>query len=311
MLQERMEKVFAASGERTQAEFAAAIGVELERVKNLINGRVQRLKPDEARAIQQRYGWRESWLMEGKGAQRLTREEQTLLAGEKPPLPALRRATELLAQRGVTDHRAIDCAQQLYMAAARQDRDAMDGAMTGLLDLISRSPVPASAPLVARDSDGPVAAPSTTARTPAPYPPSDDFVYVAKYEVAASAGNGAVIHDEAVVDHLAFKRSWIAQTLGLDPMHLALIDARGDSMSPTIESGDLLLLDTRAGFARTEGIYVINLAGSLLVKRLRIKLSGEVDVMSDNSRYASETISGAALERLRMVGRVVWHGRKI
>ena len=40
MLQERMEKVFAASGERTQAEFAAAVGLGLERVKNLIAGRV-------------------------------------------------------------------------------------------------------------------------------------------------------------------------------------------------------------------------------------------------------------------------------
>lgn len=311
MLKERMEKVFAASGERTQAEFAAAVGIELERVKNLITGRVQRLKPEEALAIQQRYGWRESWLLEGKGPQRLTREEQALLAGERPPLPALRHATELLAQRGVTDHRAIDCAQQLYMAAARQDRDAMDGAMTGLLDLISRMPTPVPGRLVAQEGDGAAAAPMVTANTPAPYSLADEFVYVAKYEVAASAGNGAVIHDEAVVDHLAFKRAWIAQTLGLDPMHLALIDARGDSMSPTIESGDLLLLDTRKGFSRTEGIYVINLAGSLLVKRLRIKLSGEVDVMSDNPRYASETISGAALERLRMVGRVVWHGRKI
>jgi phage repressor protein C with HTH and peptisase S24 domain len=137
------------------------------------------------------------------------------------------------------------------------------------------------------------------------------FVFVPRHQVAASAGHGAVISDETVVDHLAFRRSWIAQTLGLDPLHLALIDARGDSMSPTIESGDLLLLDTRSGSAKTEGIYVINLAGALLVKRLRIKLSGSVEVMSDNPRYASETISGSELERLVMVGRVVWHGRKV
>lgn len=307
MLKERLAKVFAESGERTQAAFATSVGIDLERFKNMLGGRVARLRPEEARAIQQKHGWRESWLVDGKGPQRLTREEQALLSGDRPPLPALRHATELLAQRGVTDHRAIDCAQQLYLAAAKQDRDAMDGAMTGLLDLIARGP----APLAVRDGEGVLSSGLSTAHAPAPYPLADDFVYVAKYEVSASAGNGAVIHDEAVVDHLAFKRSWVAQTLGLDPSHLALIDARGDSMSPTIESGDLLLLDTRSGFARTEGIYVINLAGSLLVKRLRIKLSGEVDVMSDNSRYASETISGAALDRLVMVGRVVWHGRKI
>lgn len=292
MLKERMEKVFATSGERTQAEFAAALGIELERVKNLINGRVQRLKPEEARAIQQRYGWRESWLTDGKGPQRLTREEQALLSGESPPLPSLARATKMLVDCGVTDPEAVDAAQRLYLAAARRDGSAMDGAMATIMGM-----------LASRCEADRIASPAEEM--------SEDFVFVAKYEVAASAGNGTLIHDEAVVDHLAFKRSWISQTLGLDPLHLALIDARGDSMSPTIESGDLLLLDTRRGSARSEGIYVINLAGSLLVKRLRIKLTGSIDVMSDNPRYVSETISGAELDRLVVVGRVVWHGRKI
>lgn len=137
-----------------------------------------------------------------------------------------------------------------------------------------------------------------------------DFVMVPKYDVHASAGNGSVIHDEAIVDHLAFKRDWIRQSLGLDPACLALIDVRGDSMTPTIDCGDLLLLDTRAEQPRSEGVYVINLNGTLLVKRVRIKLSGVVEIISDNPKYGSETISGEELERLVIVGRVVWHGRK-
>lgn len=295
MLKDRIAKVFAESGERTQAAFAASVGMDLDRFKNMLGGRVARLRPEEARAIQQRHGWRESWLTDGKGAQRLTREEQALLSGESPPLPALRRASELLAAQGVSDPSAIDCMQRLYIAAAQHNTDAMDGAMTGLLRLLGSSKRISAGSKPLAPVNG----------------PENEFVYVAKYEVAASAGNGAVIHDEAVVDHLAFKRSWITQTLGLDPLHLALIDARGDSMSPTIESGDLLLLDTRKGGAKSEGVYVINLAGALLVKRLRIKLSGTVEVMSDNPKYSSESISGSELDRLVLVGRVVWHGRKI
>lgn len=137
-----------------------------------------------------------------------------------------------------------------------------------------------------------------------------DFVMVPKYDIHASAGNGSVIHDEAIVDHLAFKRDWIRQSLGLDPSCLALIDVRGDSMSPTIDGGDLLLLDTRPGQARSEGVYVLNLNGTLLVKRIRIRLSGVVEIVSDNPQYGSESISGEELERLVIVGRVVWHGRK-
>ena len=140
---------------------------------------------------------------------------------------------------------------------------------------------------------------------------ADEYVYVAKYDVQASAGNGAVIHDESVVDHLAFKRNWITRTLGLDPKSLALIDVAGDSMSPTINDGDLILLDTRPAHVRAEGIYVINLAGALLVKRLRMRLSGVVDVVSDNERYGTETISGEQLASLQIVGRVVWQGRRV
>ena len=146
---------------------------------------------------------------------------------------------------------------------------------------------------------------------PKGYADADEYVYVAKYDVHASAGNGAVIHDESVVDHLAFKRHWITRTLGLDPKSLALIDVAGDSMSPTINDGDLILLDTRPAHVRAEGIYVINLEGALLVKRLRMRLSGAVDVVSDNEHYGTETISGEQLAALQIVGRVVWQGRRI
>ena len=65
---------------------------------------------------------------------------------------------------------------------------------------------------------------------------------------------------------------------------------------------------------RTVGLgrrmYTI-LAGSLLVKRIRMRLSGVVDVVSDNERYGTETISGEQLTSLQIVGRVVWRGRRV
>lgn len=157
------------------------------------------------------------------------------------------------------------------------------------------------------------------AMAPAVSTPQDDggapdwsaYVQVPHYDVRASAGNGTVVHEENVVDHLVFKRDWVMRSMGLDPKRLALIDVRGDSMSPTINDGDLILLDTREGQQTTEGIYAINLAGGLLVKRLRLRLSGAVEVISDNERYGTETINGDQLAQLHIVGRVVWQGRRI
>ena len=137
-----------------------------------------------------------------------------------------------------------------------------------------------------------------------------DFVLVPRHDVAASAGNGAVIHDEQIVDHLAFKREWLTQIMGCAPDKVCVIQVRGDSMTPTINDADLLLLDMRVVNQRSEGVYVIQLQGSLLVKRLRFKINGAVDVISDNQRYGTETLTSKEAEQLTVLGRVVWHGSK-
>lgn len=283
MLSERLGKVVLESG-MTQADFSAATGIALERLKNLVNGRVHRLKDEEAEAIQRRFGYRDIWLREGKGAQRLTKDEQALLCGDKAMLPALGRVSRLVMKLGVKDPRAIEFTQRIAVAAASGNEQDLDAALS---QWITETQKPSGVAM--NDSD---------------------FVFVPKFDLAASAGNGLLVHDESVVDHLAFKRDWVQRSLGLDPACLALIDARGDSMCPTINSGDLLLLDTRQGQVRSEGVYVINLNGALLVKRIRIKLSGIVDVVSDNPQYGCESVSGEELDRLLFVGRVVWHGRK-
>lgn len=136
------------------------------------------------------------------------------------------------------------------------------------------------------------------------------FVLVPRHDVAASAGNGAIIHDESIVDHLAFKREWLTQVMGCAPDRVCVIQVRGDSMTPTINDADLLLLDMRADAQRYEGVYVIQLQGSLLVKRLRFKVNGTVDVISDNPRYATETLTNKESNQLTVLGRVVWHGCK-
>ena len=74
---------------------------------------------------------------------------------------------------------------------------------------------------------------------------------------------------------------------------------------------DLVLLDTRPGMGYSDGIYVIQLQGALLCKRLHFKLTGVVEVMSDNKAYATEVVSAEELGRLTVVGRVVWHGRRV
>lgn len=131
------------------------------------------------------------------------------------------------------------------------------------------------------------------------------YVQVPRYEIAASAGGGAMVYSEQIVDHLAFKADWLKVSLGLSPSHVAVISVIGDSMEPYLDDGDLILVDLSVTHIENNAIYVLQFGDSLLVKRVQVKLDGEVIVKSDNPRYEPETFHGDAAERLRVVGRMV------
>lgn len=140
---------------------------------------------------------------------------------------------------------------------------------------------------------------------------SDEFVLVPRYEVAASAGGGATIHSEQIVDYLSFKSEWIRNIMGLSIKELALINVKGDSMEPTLSSDDLILVDLRERHIQENAIYVLRLNGSLLVKRIQQKLDGTVVVKGDNPIYEPEVLKSEAAGLLNVIGRVVWSGRKM
>ena len=138
----------------------------------------------------------------------------------------------------------------------------------------------------------------------------DAYVTVPRYDVRASAGHGQIVHSELIVDHLSFKNRWIAEK-GLNPDRLALIEIRGDSMEPSLHNGDMILLDLRAQRLTTNGIYVIQHNGHLLVKRIQVKMNGSVLIKSDNPAYEVEVLSPSQAESVIVVGRVVWYFREI
>lgn len=138
----------------------------------------------------------------------------------------------------------------------------------------------------------------------------EGFVHVPRYKVSASAGGGALIHSEQIVDHLAFRADWVKMALGVPVSSLALINVTGDSMEPTLSNGDLILIDTTIGSVDDSGVYVLRFDGKLKVKRLHSK-ADSVDILSDNPRYPTETLRGDLLQGLNVVGRVVWCGRRM
>lgn len=126
-------------------------------------------------------------------------------------------------------------------------------------------------------------------------------------EARAAAGNHGGLRSDQLVDFIAFSESFLKQTLRRAPQNLALLTASGDSMDPTIRDGDLLLVDTSARDIQSSRVYVLEVNGALLVKRIQMRLDGSLIVKSDNAAYEAEAVRAEDAGTLRILGQVVWH----
>lgn len=136
----------------------------------------------------------------------------------------------------------------------------------------------------------------------------DDYVLLPRHDVRASAGHGAVVHSEQIVDHMTFRTDWLRSKFGLRPQDVALIEVWGDSMEPTLSNGDLILVDISHPELRDNAVYVFQYNGTLLVKRIQRRMDGSVVIKSDNPRYEPDILPAGIAESLRIIGRMVWSG---
>ena len=135
------------------------------------------------------------------------------------------------------------------------------------------------------------------------------LILVPRLDVEASAGAGMVVDEDDVSEMVAFDPRWL-RARSITPQAARIITARGDSMEPTIRSGDLLVVDTAIETAVDSGVYVVSYAGALVVKRLFLLHTGAIILSSDNKVAGrDEEIPAHSLDQLRIAGRVMWYGR--
>lgn len=137
------------------------------------------------------------------------------------------------------------------------------------------------------------------------------MISVNRSAVRASAGPGAIPAGEEATPYFAFDRRWLKALTGASADHLSMIRVEGDSMAPTLNDGDDILIDRRdAGEPPRDGIYVLRIEESLLVKRLAVHPMGRlVTVQSDNPAYPDWP--DCAIGDVICIGRVIWAGRKV
>ena len=124
--------------------------------------------------------------------------------------------------------------------------------------------------------------------------------------ITPSCGRGTVVLDDADVTPVRIGKEVIKDIWKVSsPEVLKLFKASGDSMENTIEDGNILLVDTSRTDYHNGGIYVLTINNDWFVKRLRLKINGDLEIISDNTKYEPEILKPNTDIEINVVGRVI------
>ena len=129
-------------------------------------------------------------------------------------------------------------------------------------------------------------------------------------DVKASMGYGVTVFEQNRTGIYPVSRQ-LAEDLNLNIKKTEMIFASGDSMAPTIEGGDSLLIDRSKTEIHDGKIYCVRINGELYAKRLQFVPPSTVVVISDNRKYKSFDVdlSKEINYDFEIIGEVRWWGR--
>ena len=126
---------------------------------------------------------------------------------------------------------------------------------------------------------------------------SEDVMLIPVVEQTFSAGHGQFVPDsDTVTDYIA-----VPKELRKYGDKFAASRVKGDSMEPTLFSGDIIICDMN-GYDGEDGIYTIIYKGKGFVKRLQ-RTSEGVKIISDN-KYYDPMFESSETEDFRVIGKV-------
>lgn len=129
--------------------------------------------------------------------------------------------------------------------------------------------------------------------------------------VTASMGHGITVYDETQTGVYEISQK-LANDIGIVSGKTQMIFASGDSMYPTIEGGDSLLIDTSKKEVYDGRIYCVRIDGQLYAKRLQKIPPNTIKVISDNEKkYDAFYIdfSKSIDFDFEVIGEIRWWGR--
>lgn len=124
-------------------------------------------------------------------------------------------------------------------------------------------------------------------------------------------GNGHVQNTHAVKGIWHMPPSYIGE-IDIDPRDIRIIEVWGDSMLPTLSSGDRVMINTKDRYPRPGGLFALWDGHGVAVKRLELVGYGDkpkkLRIISDNPLHGVDEVDPA---EVHISGRVVWRGTRM
>ena len=135
---------------------------------------------------------------------------------------------------------------------------------------------------------------------------------VPELDVTANLGDGYENREYPLTVRVHyFPVEQIRHDIGAEPENVRVIRVDGDSMAPTLETGDRIMVDITRRRPSPPGLFVVHDGMGLIVKRLEFILNSDppsVRIVSDNNRYEPRVLTVA---EAHIMGRVIWVARRM
>jgi len=136
-----------------------------------------------------------------------------------------------------------------------------------------------------------------------------DIVEITAVDMSYAMGDGTDIDDYIESEPVKFDLALIRAITRSPPHRLRLARGIGDSMLPTLQTNDRVMIDTTQNMLKLDDrVYAISRFGAGSIKRLRTAGKGRVLVISDNPAVDNMEVDA---EDLIIHGRVVWFARDL
>lgn len=145
---------------------------------------------------------------------------------------------------------------------------------------------------------------------------SDALTVIPELSIQPEMGDGAIVDIEFQQGIWGFMRDYLSAIVRLsNPANGVIVEVDGDSMEPTLRSGDRVMVDTGNTKLVPGQVYAVRdeLTNTVMVKRLARATEGDpndrrIRVISDNSERATHILP---IENIVIIGRVVWMARRL